>query len=166
MNSKKFIYIFIAKAFIAYLIWFVVYEQWLTKVGRLDNFIIDGLISLSAILLELFNYPYFIYDHVVGIDGSHGVFIGVPCNGLDLLALFAGFIIVFKGNWKNKIWYIPLGMMVIYFLNVLRIFALILIENSHPEALEFNHKYTFTIFLYVIVFLGWLIWVKKFSNSK
>lgn len=165
MKPNKFIYLFIAKALVAYLIWFFLYEQWLLKVGWLDNLIIDNLIFLTELLLQLFNFEYFTYGHSIGIDGSHGVYVGIPCNGIDLISLFAGFIIIFNGSWKNKIWYIPLGIIIIHFLNVIRIFALILIENSNPELLEFNHKYTFTILLYIIVFVGWMLWVRKYSTT-
>lgn len=166
MKSVKFIYLFIAKAIAAYLLWFFIYEQWLLKVGWLDNFVIDNLIYFAELLLQLFSLDYFTYGHSIGVDGSHGVYVGVPCNGLDLIALFAGFIIIFKGSWKNKLWYIPLGIIIIHLLNVLRVFALILIENYNPELLEFNHKYTFTILLYVLVFFGWVVWVKKYSILK
>lgn len=166
MKSNKTVYIFILKSIVAYLLWFFIYEQWLAKVGWVDDFIIDNLIYFSGFLVELFNYDYFIYDHVIGIDGSHGVYIGVPCNGLDLIALFAGFIIIFKGSWKVKLWYVPLGVLLIHVLNILRVFFLILIEKYNPEALEFNHKYTFTVLLYLFVFFGWMFWVKKYAEPK
>ena len=166
MKPVKFIYLFIAKAIAVYLLWFFIYEQWLLKVGWLDNLVIDNLIYFAELLLQLFSWEYFTYGHSIGVDGSHGVYVGVPCNGLDLIALFAGFIIIFKGSWKNKLWYIPLGILIIHLLNVLRVFALILIENYNPELLEFNHKYTFTILLYVLVFFGWVVWVKKYSIPK
>lgn len=164
MNSKRVIYVFILKAIVAYLVWFFLYEQWLAKVGRLDDLIIDNLIFFSGALLKIFSYEYFIYNHIIGIDGSHGVYIGVPCNGLELIALFTCFIVIFKGSWKTKVWYVPLGIAIVHLLNICRIFALILIENYNPEALEFNHKYTFTVILYLFVFMGWMIWVKKYSR--
>lgn len=166
MNSNKIVYLFILKAIVAYLLWFFIYEQWLVKVGWFDDFVIENLILLSGYLIELFNYNYFVYDHVIGIDGSHGVYIGVPCNGIELIALFVGFIAIFNGSWKNKLWYIPLGVILIHLLNVLRVFILILIEKHNPEILEFNHKYTFTIIMYLLVFFGWMIWVKKYSKSS
>ncbi len=165
MKSSKFVYIFLLKALSLYLIWFFIYEQWLLKVGWLDNIVINNLIYISELLLKIFNYPYFVYEHSIGIDGSHGVFVGVPCNGLDLIALFVGFILIFKGEWKQKIWFIPLGILIIHLLNAFRVFLLILIAKSNPEWLEFNHKYTFTIILYLFVFLGWMIWVKKFAET-
>ena len=164
MKSNKFVVLFFAKAVALYLIWYFVYEQWIMKVGWVDKIIIDNLVYTTIKILNLFGYTTFEYGHTFGIDGSNGVYIGTPCNGLDLMALFIGFILIFSGSWKNKIWFIPVGLMVIHILNVIRVFSLAVIAKTAPESLDFNHKYTFTLALYLLVFLGWVIWVKKFAN--
>lgn len=166
MKSNKFIIIFIFKALALYLLWYFIYEQWLMKVGKLDEIIIDNLIFTTNKILIYLGYVTFVYDHVFGIDGSNGVFIGTPCNGLELMALFSGFVLIFQGNWKNKLWYIPLGIIIIHLLNIARVLALAIIAKVAPETLDFNHKYTFTLILYSVVFLGWVVWVKKFAIKK
>ena len=166
MKSNKFIIVFILKALALYLLWYFIYEQWMIKVGSLDEIIIDNLIFLTNKLLIFFGYFTFIYDHTFGIDGSNGVFIGTPCNGIELMALFSGFVLIFPGNWKNKLWFIPLGLLIIHLLNIARVLALAIIAKVAPETLDFNHKYTFTLILYSLVFLGWVVWVKKFSAKK
>lgn len=165
--DKKIIFFFI-KALLLYLLWYVLYDLWLVKVGWLDHFLINSIISISEILLNLFNYPIFIYDQVIGIDGSHGVYIGTPCDGADIMALFVGFIILFKGKIKDKIWFSMVGVLIIHIVNVLRVFVLILLAFYHPDTLDFNHKYTFTILMYLLVFFGWVIWVNKLvlPNNK
>lgn len=165
MQSNKFIVLFISKAVALYLLWYFIYEQWLAKVGWLDNFIIDHLVKITLYLLNFLGYTTFVYEHTFGIDGSNGVFIGNPCNGLELMALFAGFVLIFKGSWKNKIWFIPLGIIVIYMMNIVRLLILTIIAKVAPETLDFNHKYTFTVLLYVLVFLGWVLWVNKFATK-
>ena len=166
MKSNRFIVLFIGKAIALYLLWYFIYEQWMEKVGRLDNFIIDSLIVTTNKILLLMGYATFVYEHTFGIDGSNGVFIGTPCNGVELMALFSGFVLIFKGSWKNKIWYIPSGILIIHGLNILRVLALAIIAKLAPEMLDFNHKYTFTLILYLFVFLGWVLWVKKFAFKK
>ncbi|MBE7441761.1 MAG: archaeosortase/exosortase family protein [Flavobacteriales bacterium] len=163
MNLNNKIALFFGKAIALYVLWYLIYEQYLMKVGWLDKIIIDNLVNTSYKVLQLFGYTVFIYDQTIGIDGSHGVFIGTPCNGVELLALFAGFVLVFYGNWKHKMWYIPLGLILIHVLNIVRIIALTIIAYYMPETLDFNHKYTFTLLMYVVVFIGWIIWVKKFA---
>lgn len=162
-NLNRKVLFFFIKAIAVYLVWYFIYELYLVKVGWLDNFIISNLVNTTYNLLQFFGYQVFIYDQTIGIDGSHGVFIGAPCNGIDLMALFAGFVIIFYGNWKHKLWFVPLGVLIIHWLNLTRIFLLSLIAFYLPDTLDFNHKYTFTLLMYVVVFIGWMIWVKKFA---
>ncbi len=165
-QQDKFVSLFILKGFILYLLWFLLYDNWLLKDGFLDHFLINHLVSSTAFVLDLFGYITFQYADAVGIDGTHGVLIGAPCNGLDLFALFTGFILVFPGKWKDKIIYIPIGILVIHFLNIMRLVGLAIIVLYYPESLDFNHKYTFTIIIYALIFLMWIFWVKKFSLKK
>ena len=100
---------------------------------------------------------------IVGIDGTLGVWIGDPCNGFSLFALFLIFMITYPGPWKQKLWYIPLGLLAIHLVNVLRIVALTIILDNNSEWLDFNHNYTFNIIVYSFVFFLWYIWAKKFA---
>jgi len=54
----------------------------------LDKIIIDNLVFTTIKILNFFGYITFEYGHTFGIDGSNGVYIGTPCNGLELMALF------------------------------------------------------------------------------
>ena len=101
---------------------------------------------------------------VIGIDGSNGVWVGSNCNAITLFSLFAVFIIAYPGNQKNKLWYIPAGIIAIHFLNIMRVVALAMIANSYPEYLNFNHTFTFTFIVYSFIFLLWIVWVNKFAN--
>jgi exosortase/archaeosortase family protein len=166
MKANKFIIIFLLKTIALYLIWFLAYDLWLKKVGVIDNLIIDNLVYLSVNFLEVFNYILYVDYHKVGIHGAYSsVIVGSGCNALELFALFSGFILIFEGSWKHKIWFIPLGILIIHLLNVVRILALIFSGTVSKSLLEFNHKYTFTIIMYIITFIGWMIWVKYFASK-
>jgi hypothetical protein len=41
---------------------------------------------------------------------------------------------------------------------------LIFIQIKSPESLEFNHKYTFTLLVYSLIFALWMLWVNRYSN--
>lgn len=167
INSQdKFISLFILKGVVLYLLWFMLYDNWLLKDGLVDHFLINHLVNSTSFLLQSFGYTVFEYADAVGVDGTHGVLIGVPCNGLSLFALFAGFIIIFPGKWLYKLIYIPLGILLIHIINIFRLVGLALVVVYHPTSLEFNHKYTFTVIVYVFIFLLWIIWVNKFSRKK
>ncbi|MCC6684896.1 MAG: exosortase family protein XrtF [Bacteroidia bacterium] len=109
----------------------------------------------------VFRGKYFL--NTVCYNDNCVVGVGRPCNGLELFALFAGFVLAFPGNWKHKLWYIPAGVLVIHILNVMRVASLTLIQLNYPQYLQFNHKYTFTVLVYALTFGLWMIWVNKFS---
>jgi exosortase family protein XrtF len=171
LKENKGVY-FLVKAFGVYLLWVLAYRQFLHEKSTVDFFLIDNLTNTTAKVLQLFNYRMMTLPADVdtlgvgGIDGSHGVLIGYPCNGLELFALFAGFVIAYPGDIKKKIWFIPLGIITIHLLNILRVIGLALLAYFAPDKLEFNHTYTFTLIVYSYVFVLWLIWAFKLSGIK
>lgn len=85
------------------------------------------------------------------------------CDGVDLLALYMAFALAFPGPWKHKLWYVPLGLILVHFFNVIRVASLTVIASHSIEVMEFNHKYTFLILVYAFVFALWFFWIKKFA---
>lgn len=163
---------FLVKSLLLYLAWVLAYRLFLHENSPVDFFLIDNLTSITAGILQLFNYKMMTFPvgvdtlGAVGIDGSHGVLIGYPCNGLELFALFTGFVMAYPGPIKKKLWFIPLGILSIHFLNILRVIGLALLSYYAPEKLEFNHTYTFTFIIYTFVFTLWIIWAIKLSGEK
>lgn len=170
IRQNKF-YFFLLKASILYGLSYFLYEFVIKKYTSLDQLFIRKIINLSSWILEQFGYTTFasrdVNDmQVMGIDGSNGVWIGGPCNGITLMFLFAIFVIAYPGSLKNKLWYIPLGIIAVHALNIIRIVALSIIAFYDPYSLDFNHTYTFTFIAYSFVFMLWMIWVNKLAEPK
>lgn len=162
---------FLLKAGLLYVFFYFIYELILKKYTSFDQYFIRIIINACELILSFLNYKTFssreINDfQVFGIDGSNGVWIGGPCNGVTLMFLFAIFIIAYPGNFKHKLWYLPIGIILVYSLNLFRIVSLSLIAYYKPSYLEFNHTYTFTFIAYSFVFFLWMVWVNKFSKTK
>jgi exosortase family protein XrtF len=162
---------FLVKSLLIYLVWVISYRLFLHEKSPIDFFLIDNLTSWTAKILQLFNYKMMTFPAdvdrlgAVGIDGSHGVLIGYPCNGLELFALFTGFVMAYPGPIIKKLWFIPLGIISIHILNLLRVIGLALLSYYAPEKLEFNHTYTFTFLIYTYVFMLWMLWALKLSTK-
>ena len=150
---------FLFFALLLYISWYLVYDLWLHPWGRLDKLVIDNSVGVTKFILHLFGYSTFTEQRTVGISGTGGAWIGDPCNGVELFALFTGFILAFPGKLKVKLVFIPAGILSIHFLNILRIVSLLLLQLYHPSMLEFNHTYTFTFLVYTYIFLLWMIFV-------
>lgn len=162
---------FIIKAIVLYALCYFTYEFIIKTYTRIDQFFIRFIINCCTAIFDILNYRTFVSREVndfqvFGIDGSNGVWIGGACNGITLMFLFAIFIIAYPGNIKAKYWYLPLGIILVYSLNLIRIISLALIAFYSPEYLDFNHTYTFTFIAYSFVFGLWMLWVNKFSIQK
>ncbi len=117
-------------------------------------------------LLSLAGYQSFINDKVINIEGAIGVKVTNTCLGWALMALFAGFIIVYPAQLKPKWWFIPAGILLIIALNILRITGMALIAYHASQLLDFYHKYIFKVIIFILIFLLWVIFIKKFGKKS
>ncbi len=151
-----------------YLGWIGLYEYYLKPSTLFDDYIIDSLVKIDEFMLRALGYdttPYqdFPMRSHIGILGSKGVTIGAPCDGAVLFALFTAFVLAFPGKWIHKLWYIPVGLISIHLINALRVLGLAVIVHINEDWLDFNHDYTFTLFVYAWVMLLWWIWISRYS---
>jgi exosortase family protein XrtF len=150
-----------------YIGWYLLYNLWLHPEGTIDLFVIDITVAASKWILELLGYAVFTgSDRLIGIDGTGGLWIGDNCNGIALFALFTGFIIAYPGNWKRKLVFIPAGILLIELFNIFRVVSLAILDTHSRAWTEFNHTYTFTIVIYGLIFLLWMLWVNRVSDKS
>ena len=160
-QKHKQIIVFLLRALGIYLAWSLLYDGWLYEDKRVDALLVKHLISSSSALLQFTGYTVYTQVGLIGITEPSVLVVSPSCDGLSLFVLFAGFIIAYPGKWKQKFIFIPIGLLIIDALNVLRIAALVLIVYKKPQWLEFNHSYTFTLIMYLIIFGLWMWWIKR-----
>ena len=168
INSQyKIVIVFIIKAILLYLAWFILNDFVVAKSG-LNDWLNHRVAFDASIFLKLFGYTTAIepgnHQFLIEINTKPMVGVGNPCNGLELFILFTGFIICFPGGTKKKMWFIPVGILIIHFSNLIRAACLALIQCYKPQYLEINHHYTFVIIVYGIIFSLWIYWVNKLST--
>ncbi len=86
------------------------------------------------------------------------------CNAISVVVLFISFVVAFSGKLKTTLFFIFGGSLLIYVLNVLRIAALSALIFYFPKQEPFLHGVLFPLYIYGVVFMLWLIWVRKFSR--
>jgi exosortase family protein XrtF len=99
-------------------------------------------------------------------DGRAVVSVYEGCNGINIFIIYAAFLVAFGPYKRPLAWYIPSGILVIHFFNLIRIGGLFMITLARPDWLYFTHKYLFTAFIYAIVFLLWLLWFRICPVNK
>lgn len=163
--------LFFLSAGLLYLAWYLLYEFVLHPGRVLDMAVIDNLMWLSGGLLEGLGYtllpePDFDTNRYLGIQGGSHLWIGDPCNGVSLFAVFLIFLAAYPGPWRHKLWFGGLGLLSIHLINVLRIVVLVMINRYDHTLLTFNHDYTFYVVVYGWVFALWYLWVKRFAPEE
>lgn len=172
---KNPVVLFLMKAATVYVIWELLnwFQMHNVPFGGFWNgtkgLIRDNIVYMSAGILRLLGYDIIQYNAVVIIAGSAGVEVGPACVGFGLLFGFAGLIISYHGPLRSKLWFIPLGLAGIHFINILRIVILAIISNINNDWVEFNHKYVFNTVIYIFMFLmfiWWVQYVEKLENKN
>ncbi len=121
--------------------------------------------SVSAILSFL-GYQFVHQGREIVIAGTNGVYFSDLCLGIAPMFIYSGIILVFGDNHKAKAWFIPLGLVLIFFINVFRLLALALIQVHYNDYFNFAHEYLYVIITYGVIFLMVMWWMTKFAFKK
>jgi exosortase family protein XrtF len=172
MAARDPLFRFLLLAASLYAAWYLLYAFVLHPWGKLDHFVIDSLIHWGGTILTLLGYQLIPEpmnaDHIrtIGVEGGHLLWIGDPCNGVGLFAVFLIFLVSYGGPLKHMLWFGVLGVLSIHLINALRVAALCIVVSINYEWLNFNHDYTFYVIVYGWVFLLWYLWIKRFSPGR
>lgn len=162
---------FLSVGFVGYLAWYVSYQYFLKGHTLLDEYLIHSMVVSSEAILRFLGYGLYEVSSPslrwqIGIADSVGLLqVGAPCDGLVLFALFAVFIVAFPGPKLRKLWFIPLGILLIHLANLLRVVSLVIIQYNRPQSLKFNHDYTWTVLIYAFIFWLWYLWAARLSQG-
>lgn len=100
------------------------------------------------------------------LNGVKSVNIAHQCNGLELIVLYIGFILCIPTKFVRMVGYIVIGTIVIHALNVVRAAILADMYYKQHAMAHFAHHYAFKLVIYFVVFLGWMMYVKKMKKNE
>ena len=86
------------------------------------------------------------------------------CNSISVVILFIAFLIAFSGRPKVTFFYALAGSVLIYTANLVRIVILSIGLLHYPWRRNILHTVIFPLIIYGLVFMLWMIWVKRFSH--
>jgi len=150
--------VFLLKAGAVYAIWQLLYDYILLPDGRLDTFLSLSGVRLSAGVLSILGWEVESAGRIIAIFGTNGVEIQNGCNGLELLGLYAGFIIAYPGPIRKKLLLLAGGLILLFTANIFRI-AIFALSNVYlPEHWEKIHTYSSYVIFYPLVLSLWYLW--------
>ncbi len=94
------------------------------------------------------------------------VVIAPECASLKQWMHWLFLMLLFPGPWKHKAWFIPAGLVIIEWTNVIRICGILLMQIPWPDSFHLAHNYIFKVFFYLVIFLLWVLWVELFYNKS
>ncbi len=130
------------------------------------NFMADHIALTVHRFLNFVGYtlnfePY----NILRFENGNAVRIVWACSGIKQAYIFFCLIALYRGPLSKKLWYIPLGIVVIYVFNIFRITAITAIVHTHPHWFDLVHEHLFKYLFYAMIFGMWILWDEKFSKN-
>lgn len=105
------------------------------------------------VLENVFGLDIITIDRTIGTMNNEGrysfITVAPECTSLKQWLHWLFLMLIFPGPWKHKLWYIPLGLVIIEWINVVRVTGILLLMIPFPNSFSFSHDYLFkTFFLF------------------
>lgn len=173
MLDQKKLKIFLLKGAGLYLLWEIVYQGVIVPRTLADEWFIHFQTLSAAWILDFVGFDVYTGSNfhtplqdLLWIDGSeHSLWVMHGCDAMSLLALCSIFILAFPATLKQRLWLFPY-LFAIMLANIIRICCLVYLEYRNPALLEFNHKYTFTALMYLMILYFWYRWLRPYRQEK
>lgn len=134
-------------------------QSWLSDVVFVQSiWFIQYILQIPITIIEETNTMYFANKGYMAINQS--------CSGLKQIMQFVLLIMLIRGPWKRKWWFILLGIFIVHLTNLFRVTGLSVVITTWPEYWDFSHDNIFRPIFYVVIFLLWVWWVERISVGK
>ena len=158
--------IFFIKVGLIYGGWEVLYQYVFLPDFWLDTWLSHAGVSLAAGSLSFLGWDIETSARFVCVVGNRGIEVQNGCNGLDLLGLFAGFIIAYPGSMNKRLYFLFGGLFCLFLANVFRIATFVLTNYYFPQYMDVYHEYSSFIIFYPIVLTLWYLWTENSDQQS
>ncbi len=150
----------------------ILYGLWISSYDLQADAVTSIVTRQSSALLNIFGEdtttkPKALAPSITIVNSS-GVVISVfeGCNGINVMIVFLSFLFAFGGQWNKLIWFLPVGLVLIYIANLGRVMTLYYVAEYWQDYFYYVHKYVLTAFLYAIIFALWWWWIEKINGAS
>jgi exosortase family protein XrtF len=157
--------IFFAKALSIYIVWYLLYDLWMLPDGRVDLWLSEHIVRVSGGFLSILGFDVYASGRIIGLVGTNMLEIIDGCNGIEVIGLFIGFVVAYPGITVNRFLFVPIGILLLYITNIVRIVVLSIVQLHAPGIFTVTHDYSTTAIFYLVVFALWVVWVNYGSNT-
>jgi exosortase/archaeosortase family protein len=104
--------------------------------------------------------------NVLLFENGYRLHIVWSCTGIKQAVIFLLLMLFYPGPWKRKAWYIPIGLVLLWWFNIVRITLIAAAFSRNPDSFEFLHEHLFKYLYYALIFLLWMVWEEKLAHPK
>jgi exosortase/archaeosortase family protein len=131
------------------------------------QFMANHVARVTAGVLNFFGFDIQLFpNNLLKQENGFGIRIVWSCTGLKQAYIFFCIIAFYRGPFRKKLWFIPLGLVVVYLFNLFRIAAITALVQQHSDWFTFLHEYFFKYLFYAVIFALWVWWEEKFATVK
>jgi len=148
-----------------------VFLNYVTFEGYYPDIITHHVATQSFNLIDFLGYDATIFKDsespsmMIAINNENVVRVIEGCNSVSVIILFLSFVLAFYKGVKSTLGFIVLGAVTIYSLNILRVALLVLGLYFYKDYGDFLHDILFPLFIYGVVLLLWLIWIRTYKKN-
>jgi len=134
-------------------------------IKKVNNHLCNSVFSQFVFLVDqLFEINLSYLDKKVIFENNNYISISSGCSGLKQQLQFIVLFLFLRGSLLKKLWFIPLGMVLIHISNLLRLTLLSFVLIYCPGKWNLFHDDIFRFFSYSLIFIMWVWWVEKLRN--
>lgn len=114
-----------------------------------------SILAGSTIVLNLFGHQTYQPDaYILRIENGDGIRMVYSCIGYGVMSFWTAFVFANNGSWKRKLKWIFGGLISLWFINIMRVSLLLVINNKHKSMpLGIDHHTWFNIAAYLLIFV-------------
>ncbi len=169
---------FLKRALLIFIIWKLIYHLFLFNGRVIDKPLTDWSTKGAAKIMQIFypkaklvvkgecnampefNNDLFCFD-ILYLDGRNILGVADVCNALELYLLYIGFLMAFPASLQRALFFSLIGIVVIYFANIIRLSALAFMNMHRVNAVDMAHHYIFKMLVYALIFGLWVLFTKR-----
>lgn len=136
-------------------------------ISGLFNFFVINTTNVVRDVVEFFGYNihYRSFNDVRFYNDNY-VSIVWGCTAIKQSFIFLCIMLFTPGPPKAKLWYIPLGLLLIYLFNIFRISFIAISVEQYPQYFKLLHEGLFKYLFYAFIFFIWVYWEEKFNKKN
>lgn len=123
------------------------------------------LISTNWILEHVFAVHSVIEGDMLILPNGFSIEMQSGCSGLQQLVLLILLFLIYPGQWRHKLWFIPVSLIGLHLLNFIRFTGMSLYSAFYPAHFHVVHDWIFRPFIYLGIFLLWVVWTERINKK-